>query len=158
MLKLWQEKFANLCKEQAKKAKEKETENGNKGPSNEVTKSSNLQKGRKAQSHDSEEEEEFEGKKPSAAAAAGEKANISSEKLLQTLQEAFSFFSDLDTSGIFLEKVTDRIAPNYSSIIKTPMYLNLIKQKIKSHSYPNLSAFHRDVKLMLENCINYNGP
>lgn len=37
------------------------------------------------------------------------------------------------------------------------MYLNLIKSKLKSSSYDSLQTFNRDVHLLFDNCILYNG-
>ena len=53
-------------------------------------------------------------------------------------------------------QVTEAIAPRYFSIIKHPMDLSTIKSKISS-TYKNFADFDNDVKLMLDNCIRYNG-
>ncbi len=53
--------------------------------------------------------------------------------------------------------MTDRIAPDYSKHVKTPMYLNLIKSKLKSGAYDSLQSFDQDARLMFDNCVLYNG-
>lgn len=53
--------------------------------------------------------------------------------------------------------MTDRIAPDYSKHVKTPMYLNLIKSKLKSGAYDSLQSFDHDARLMFDNCVLYNG-
>ena len=48
--------------------------------------------------------------------------------------------------------------PDYSTIIKFPMDLSTIEQKLTSSQYATAEAFLDDVKLMLSNCFTYNPP
>lgn len=67
--------------------------------------------------------------------------------------------SDCDTLvlSLLVLQVTDRIAPEYSKYVKTPMCLNMMKSKLKSFAYDSLQAFDKDAQLLFDNCILYNG-
>ena len=47
--------------------------------------------------------------------------------------------------------------PDYFEVIKTPMDLNLIKKHLEVHQYDNFDDVCRDVRLVFENAILYNG-
>ena len=58
---------------------------------------------------------------------------------------------------IFAQPVTENDAPDYFEIIKQPMDLSIIRRKLESDEYQSLTDFVSDVKLMFENCREYNG-
>jgi hypothetical protein len=47
-------------------------------------------------------------------------------------------------------------APDYFDVIETPMNLTYIQQKVDALEYPTISAFFKDVDLMINNAILYN--
>ena len=55
-------------------------------------------------------------------------------------------------------QVSDSIAPGYSRLIKHPMYLGKIYEKIKAKAYGDIEDMSDDVTLMFENCIAFNNP
>jgi Bromodomain len=55
-------------------------------------------------------------------------------------------------------QVSDSIAPGYSRLIKNPMYLQKIYEKIKAKAYGDMEDMSNDVTLMFENCIAFNNP
>lgn len=86
--------------------------------------------------------------------------------LSDDLQRGVRILLDLTTSlhhntvWPFMEKV-DPVkdgAPDYEQVITKPMWLNLIKEKLKKNEYAQLSDFVADMRLVLENCYRYNGP
>ncbi|EKD15299.1 transcription regulator [Drepanopeziza brunnea f. sp. 'multigermtubi' MB_m1] len=48
--------------------------------------------------------------------------------------------------------------PTYFTIIKKPMDLSTMSNKLKSGSYGNASEFEKDMRLMLANCYKFNPP
>lgn len=83
----------------------------------------------------------------------------SAVSLSDTLTKAWDYISGEDDSwdSIFKNKITDEIAPGYSKTIKYPMDLSMMKKKITTGKYHNFSEFDKDVMLMCNNCITYNG-
>lgn len=48
--------------------------------------------------------------------------------------------------------------PNYDEIIKTPMCLNSVKEKLKNSFYDSLESWVKDVELIWSNAMTYNSP
>ena len=59
-------------------------------------------------------------------------------------------------ANIFMQPVTDDIAPNYSRVVKYPVDLNSIKRKIENGALTSNEEFARDILLMFQNAFVYN--
>ncbi|XP_077597089.1 bromodomain-containing protein 8-like isoform X1 [Stigmatopora nigra] len=59
-------------------------------------------------------------------------------------------------ANVFLQPVTDEIAPGYHSIVQRPMDLATIKKNIESGSMRTTAEFQRDIMLMFQNAVMYN--
>jgi bromodomain-containing protein 7/9 len=63
---------------------------------------------------------------------------------------------ETDPQSLFLNPVTDNIAPGYSKIIKKPMCISTMENKIDNNAYNSISDWESDVRLMFRNCVAYN--
>ena len=70
-------------------------------------------------------------------------------KLLQkVLKKAIALMKENDPQGLFLNPVTDAIAPGYSSIIKRPMAIRTIEEQMMQSSYDSIEDFRDDVSII----------
>ena len=63
-----------------------------------------------------------------------------------------------DIIGPFMIKPCKKAFPQYYKVIKNPIDMETINKRIKSNFYKSLDQFTADVKLMFENCKQYNDP
>ncbi|XP_062915194.1 bromodomain-containing protein 8 isoform X5 [Mobula hypostoma] len=59
-------------------------------------------------------------------------------------------------ANVFLQPVTDDIAPGYHSIVHRPMDLSTIKKNIETGLIRTTAEFQRDIMLMFQNAVMYN--
>ena len=57
----------------------------------------------------------------------------------------------------FLEPIRVKDVPDYYDVIKNPMDLRTIRQNINRGLYSSREEFLKDVKLIYENSLEYNG-
>jgi len=65
-----------------------------------------------------------------------------------------------DQFGWVFHDAVDPVAlglPDYFDIVKNPMHLELVKKKLENAIYADMDSFERDVRLVFENAILYNG-
>lgn len=62
------------------------------------------------------------------------------------------------SSWPFIEPVSEKEVPDYFDVIKHPMDMTLIMEKLKNGMYNTLTDFGSDIFLMCNNCYVYNGP
>lgn len=60
-------------------------------------------------------------------------------------------------SAPFLKPVNKKLVVDYYEIIKNPMDLEAMANKVKEHRYQNRQDFLNDMDRMVENSITYNG-
>ncbi|KAJ5110757.1 Bromodomain [Penicillium argentinense] len=63
-----------------------------------------------------------------------------------------------DPSRLFHRSVNKRLVPDYYDIIKEPMALSILKQRINKREYKQFSEFVRDCALISHNAQTYNRP
>jgi bromodomain-containing protein 7/9 len=84
----------------------------------------------------------------------GDQDDVIKDTLKKIITSALSALKDADPQSLFLNPVSDAIAPGYSNIIKHPMCVKTMESKLDS--YRSLQEWERDVQLMYRNCITYN--
>ncbi|KAJ2954377.1 hypothetical protein O0L34_g2641 [Tuta absoluta] len=57
----------------------------------------------------------------------------------------------------FMEPVEEEYAPNYYAVIRRPMDLNKMEERLDTGYYTDFSMFKADFKLIVNNCRLYNG-
>lgn len=57
----------------------------------------------------------------------------------------------------FVDPVEEEFAPNYYSIIRKPMDLQRMEERLDSGYYKSFSRFRGDFQLIVDNCRLYNG-
>ena len=77
-------------------------------------------------------------------------------RVIKSLETGRTF----DTTSHFLYPVSQIIQelPDYSSIIKKPMDLNIIKEKLNDGDYDDVAHLNADFKVMTANAMKYNPP
>uniref|UniRef100_A0A8C7YCW3 Bromodomain-containing protein 8 n=1 Tax=Oryzias sinensis TaxID=183150 RepID=A0A8C7YCW3_9TELE len=60
-------------------------------------------------------------------------------------------------ANVFLQPVTDEIAPGYHRIVHRPMDLATLKKNIETGLIRTTAEFQRDIMLMFQNAVMYNG-
>ncbi|ORD99784.1 BRD1 [Hepatospora eriocheir] len=74
--------------------------------------------------------------------------------LVKRITKVLNVIKKEPKAAIFLNKVTEKEAPSYFSIIKFPMDLGTVSKKV--HLYRNISEFKSDLDLIWNNCLKYN--
>ncbi|KAI5185210.1 histone acetyltransferase [Nematocida homosporus] len=63
-----------------------------------------------------------------------------------------------NTAWPFLEPVSAQDVPDYYQVIKNPMDLSTIQQKIQSDQYTSFDEMDQDIQQIVQNCYIYNAP
>lgn len=64
---------------------------------------------------------------------------------------------DHEDAWPFLEPVDEEIAPSYYRVVKNPMDLQQMEDKLNEGLYETFSQFKHDFQLIIANCKQYNG-
>jgi Bromodomain len=92
-------------------------------------------------------------------ASADTPTNATKRQWNRWIASGLAAMKESDPQQLFLNPVTDKIAPGYSSIINHPMSIRTMEEKLEQHRYSSVTEWEKDVTLMYKNCIQYNrGP
>ena len=100
-----------------------------------------------------------------AATTAADKNNKSEEvnmtnalqrQLNHIITAGITALKESDPQSLFLNPVTDQIAPGYSKIIKKPICILDMEEKIDMNEYKSTDEWKHQVQLMFKNCHDYN--
>lgn len=58
----------------------------------------------------------------------------------------------------FVEPVEEEYAPNYYTVVRRPMDLQTMEDRLDAGEYTTFTRFRQDFQLIVENCRLYNGP
>ncbi|KAI9315007.1 hypothetical protein BX666DRAFT_1965766 [Dichotomocladium elegans] len=75
---------------------------------------------------------------------------------LELARKVVSKLRSHDTAPIFNEPVDANAFPDYPTVVKSPMDLRTIHEKLESGQYNSLAQVDDDIMLMLNNCYTYN--
>ncbi|KAL8454337.1 hypothetical protein Emag_001496 [Eimeria magna] len=94
--------------------------------------------------------------------AGGPETEAGSQQPIDALNVAFARVVNLllqqQTLKPFVNRVDDRVAPGYSTIVKKPMFLRKVLNKCRERQYTSVAAFQADIDLIVSNCFLFNPP
>ncbi|XP_018652886.1 hypothetical protein Smp_179290 [Schistosoma mansoni] len=79
-------------------------------------------------------------------------------RLRQILRRVVAHLASFRRFAVFTRPVQLDEAPDYYDVIKQPIDLGLIRDKIDSHQYTNVTDFMKDIELVYQNALEYNPP
>lgn len=82
----------------------------------------------------------------------------SAENLYSTIKSIIQNMRSHSSSWPFLEPVRKAEVPNYYDVIKSPMDLRSMNERLKSRYYANRQLFINDMQKIFDNCREYNSP
>ncbi|CAH1107566.1 unnamed protein product [Psylliodes chrysocephalus] len=79
------------------------------------------------------------------------------EDLQTGMHKILDFVKSHEDAWPFTDPVEEEYAPNYYSIIRKPMDLQRMEERLDSGYYKNFDKFRGDFQLIVDNCKLYNG-
>lgn len=80
------------------------------------------------------------------------------EEDLQTgMHKILDYVKNHEDAWPFVDPVEEEYAPNYYSVIRKPMDLQRMEDRLDSGYYKSFSRFRADFQLIVDNCRLYNG-
>ena len=76
--------------------------------------------------------------------------------LNNVLEKVIASVRDNELAYIFVQAVTEKVAPGYFSVVSRPMHFQLIWKNCRDGSYADVDALMKDVDQIVENCYAYN--
>ena len=81
----------------------------------------------------------------------------SDEDLQIGLHKILEYLKNHEDAWPFTDPVEEEYAPGYYSIIRKPMDLQKMEEKLDTGEYSSFSTFKADFQLIVDNCYLYNG-
>ena len=75
----------------------------------------------------------------------------------QHIQHVLQELYCISTFQVFQHPVDTKIVVGYQDIIQHPMSFDCMKEKILQGNYSEACSFEKDLKLIFDNCIQFNG-
>jgi len=94
--------------------------------------------------------------KQSAKAERQKPTTFLQRQLNRIITAGLQAMKESDQQNLFLNPVTDAIAPGYSKVIKKPISISTMETKVEKNAYFSIDDWSSDVQLMFKNCIDYN--
>lgn len=79
------------------------------------------------------------------------------EDLQTGMHKILDYVKNHEDAWPFADPVEEEYAPNYYSIVRKPMDLQTMEERLESGCYKNFSKFRTDFQLIVDNCRLYNG-
>jgi len=107
---------------------------------------------------ESEEESSSESEPDSAVPTVVGTGNELSKKLRALYSDMIKFKNPqgIEYIEMFMERPSKKLYPDYYAVIKDPMDMKTINERIKADMYKTVEDFMQDVRLMFNNCRQYN--
>lgn len=90
------------------------------------------------------------------------KSPIEQKKSLKNLNNliinCLNLLCNIKFTDAFIKPVSKNIYPEYYDIIENPISFSDMKLKAKNQIYKNFKEFEKDIELLKNNCIQFNGP
>lgn len=81
----------------------------------------------------------------------------SAEDLRTGMYKILEFIKNHDEAWPFVDPVDENYAPRYYSVIRKPMDLQRMEEKLDNGEYLTFNDFKNDFQLIVDNCRQYNG-
>ena len=82
----------------------------------------------------------------------------SEEDMRIGMYKILDHLKNMEDTWPFAEPVDEEYAPNYYRIIINPMDLQTMEERLDQGEYLTFHEFEEDFKLIIDNCVAYNGP
>lgn len=73
------------------------------------------------------------------------------------MYKILDFLKNHDEAWPFVDPVDENYAPRYYSVIRKPMDLQRMEEKLDAGEYSDFNDFRNDFQLIVDNCRQYNG-
>lgn len=79
------------------------------------------------------------------------------EDLITGMHKILDYVKNHEDAWPFADPVDEDYAPNYYTVIRKPMDLQRMEERLDAGYYKNFTKFRDDFQLIVDNCRLYNG-